>query len=49
MYKLNKLTLIQREELSTQLRISITHHSNGETKELLELNSSFIKYSCYYI
>ncbi len=46
MYKLNKLTLKQREELFRQLRISITHHSNaiegttlsfGETKELLEL------------
>jgi len=45
-YKLNKLTLKQREELFRQLRISITHHSNaiegttlsfGETKELLEL------------
>jgi len=45
MYKLNKLTLKQREELFRQLRISITHHSNalegttlsfGETKELLE-------------
>ena len=46
MYKLNRLTLKQREELFRQLRISITHHSNaiegttlsfGETKELLEL------------
>ncbi len=46
MYKLNKLSLKQREELFRQLRISITHHSNaiegttlsfGETKELLEL------------
>jgi len=46
MFKLNKLTLKQREELFRQLRISITHHSNaiegttlsfGETKELLEL------------
>ncbi len=45
MYKLNELTLKQREELFRQLRISITHHSNalegttlsyGETKELLE-------------
>jgi len=45
MYKLNKLTLKQREELFRQLRISLTHHSNalegttlsfGETKELLE-------------
>ena len=45
MYKLNNLTLKQREELFRQLRISITHHSNaiegttlsfGETKELLE-------------
>ncbi len=46
MYKLNQLSLKQREELFRQLRISITHHSNtiegttlsfGETKELLEL------------
>ena len=46
MYKLNDLTLKQREELFRRLRISITHHSNaiegttlsfGETKELLEL------------
>ena len=46
MYKLNELSLKQREELFRQLRISITHHSNaiegttlsfGETKELLEL------------
>ena len=46
MYKLNELTLKQREELFRQLRTSITHHSNalegttlsfGETKELLEL------------
>jgi len=46
MYKLNKLSLKQKEELFRQLRISITHHSNaiegttlsfGETKELLEL------------
>jgi len=46
MYKLNKLSLKQREELFRKLRISITHHSNalegttlsfGETKELLEL------------
>ena len=45
MYKLNNLSLKQREELFRQLRISITHHSNamegttlsyGETKELLE-------------
>ena len=45
MYKLNKLSLKQREELFRQLRISLTHHSNaiegttlsfGETKELLE-------------
>ncbi len=45
-YRLNELTLKQREELFRQLRISITHHSNaiegttltfGETKELLEL------------
>ncbi len=45
MYKLDKLTLKQREELFRNLRISITHHSNaiegttlsfGETKELLE-------------
>jgi Fic family protein len=46
MYKLNELSIKQREELFRQLRISITHHSNaiegttlsfGETKELLEL------------
>ncbi len=45
MKKLSELSLIQREELFRQLRISITHHSNaiegstlsfGETKELLE-------------
>jgi len=44
-YKLNKLTLKQREELFRKLRVYITHHSNaiegttlsfGETKELLE-------------
>jgi len=49
MYKLDKLTLKQREELFRQLRISITHHSNamegttlsfGETKELLELGQT---------
>ena len=49
MYKLNRLTLKQREELFRQLRISITHHSNaiegttlsfGETKELLELGQT---------
>jgi len=46
MYKLNELSIKQREELFRQLRISITYHSNaiegttlsfGETKELLEL------------
>jgi Fic family protein len=45
MYKLNRLSLREREELFRQLRISLTHHSNaiegttlsfGETKELLE-------------
>ena len=45
MKKLSELSLIQREELFRQLRVSITHHSNaiegstlsfGETKELLE-------------
>jgi hypothetical protein len=49
MYKLNKLSLKQREELFRQLRISITHHSNategttlsfGETKELLEYGNT---------
>jgi len=44
-YRLNQLTLKQREKLFRELRISITHHSNaiegttlsyGETKELLE-------------
>jgi Fic family protein len=46
MYKLNKLSLKQREKLFRQLCISITYHSNAiegttlsfeETKELLEL------------
>jgi len=46
-YKLNQLSLKQREELFRGLRILITHHSNaiegttlsfGETKELLELD-----------
>ncbi len=46
MYKLDQLSLKQREDLFRQLRISITYHSNAiegttlsfaETKELLEL------------
>jgi Fic family protein len=46
MFRLDKLSLKQREELFRKLRISITHHSSalegttlsfGETKELLEL------------